>query len=218
MIPAHSRRVNHGRDPWHRRDALSAGNGSRRAQTVAAGADAPQRSAHSRAHAGPRELAGADARGVGRRRRHHVAQGAQGARLQRLPQDPRGDRRLRARLHRHVGRRPVRELQGRHHPAVLRARVRAARVSSRTSACAASPTSGASRPTRSSPSPATTRPDAISRGGCWRRHRHVVRLQAAAPGRTGPRLRQHAALSRSRPEGIQHARSCRWRSTVTAAR
>ena len=55
----------HGRDPWHRRDALSTGTRSRRTQAVAAGADAAQRPAHSRTHERSRELAGADARANG---------------------------------------------------------------------------------------------------------------------------------------------------------
>ena len=120
--------ASHGRDSGHRRDALSAGTGSRGVQTLAARAHARQRPAHSRAHARPGQLAASrcacewgDDEGITSHKAHKARV------FERLPQDPRGDRCLRARLHRHVGRRPVRELQGRHHPAVLRARVRAVR-------------------------------------------------------------------------------------------
>ena len=135
---------------------------------MAARAHAAERPAHSRAHARSRQLARADAPGVGRRRRHHVAQGAQGARLRRLPQDPRGDRRLQARFHRDVGRRPVRELQGRHHPAVLRARVRAARFQAVPAPARAAQHLGRAHGQGLHRIPGTTRPGAISPEGSWR--------------------------------------------------
>ena len=189
-ILPHVRR-GYGRHPWSRDDPLSSWMGPRGVQALAAGADAPHRSAPSRALRDPASWPEAmraewgDDEGTPRA-------GAPRARVRRVPQARDGARRVPARRRRDLGRRPVRELP--------------ARTSSRRSACsptttstpaveAARPrgrTSGASRPTvvhmtRAIPRPGTCSQPA-ARGGL----RHGLRLPAAAPSGAG-----HAFLNTS---------------------
>src|SRR5207253_1464119 len=107
----------------------------------------------------------------GERRGHHLVQGAPRAGVQLVPYPARRDRRLPARLPPAVGRRSVRELQGRRDSAVLRAGVRHAH-------------SHAVQAARQPPHhPARPRPPAPSPRRCFELGRLTARILRESPWR-----------------------------------
>src|SRR5579884_227786 len=203
------RGARHGRDTLRRRDPLPALFLSRRAHGRPAAAQPPERP-HSRRAGGPAPLARADAARVGRRRRARRGdgRGAPRARDRRVPPRARGDRRLPAGRDPDLGRRPVRELPGRPHPAVLHlpgrdlrhAGTRAGRL-----LLAGGPAERLGRAARQDlPRARPPRGGALPGPPSARgRLRHPLRLQAAAPPGTGPRLHEYAVLPRLRPAGVR---------------
>src|SRR5256712_5371450 len=121
------RRTSHGRDPGPRRDALSPSlrTGRRHGAHPQARPPGPR---PSRALPAPGRMARGDARGVRRRRRARRGPAPPGGVDRGLPGDTAAPRRFRPGPRADLGRRPVRELQGRHHPALLRAGVRVDRA------------------------------------------------------------------------------------------
>ena len=129
----------------------------------------------------------------------------------RVPDPPRGDRRVPTRLHRDVGRRPVRELPRGRDPAVLRARLRRRSRSAVQAAAAAGRTSGASRATRRSPGRGSPRPGACSPAGCWRRASTWRTPTARCTATAWPTRSRTRCCTSISTAGTSRIRSCRSR-------
>src|SRR5881296_1501104 len=199
-IPA--RRTSHGCDPGPRRDALSPSlwTGRRHGAHPQACPAGPR---PSRAVPPTRRMAGGDARGVRRRRRARRGPAPPRGIDRGLPGDTAAARRLRSGPRADLGRRPVRELQGRRHPALLRAGVRVDRAPAVGGSAVEEIGERVGRGERRDlcVQGASRRRQVARHGSARPRLRRVVRVPAVASP-AGPRLHEHALVPGLRSAGL----------------